>query len=189
VPPPLHFKQAETEQEFEQIHDLLYRIFVVEIPRYADPGTGFLVDKYHEKNRYFIALRGERVCGVVAVHGEAPFSVAEMLDDPDVLLRLCPRLLEARILAVEPGERPGVAFAGLTRLVYDDACRRGFRYLAITGLAARQEMYRRIGFRPLGAAKLRGQEHFVPMLLDLEDVPKRVRRYADRRRRAAAGQE
>jgi hypothetical protein len=182
VPPqPLRFKQAETEREFEQIHGLLYRTFVVEIPRYADPGTGYLVDKYHERNRYFIALRGDRVCGVVAVHGTPPFSVAETLDDPDVLLCLCPRLLEARILAVEPGERFGIAFAGLARSVYKDARRRGFRYVAITGLAARQEMYRRIGFRPMGLPRLRGREHFVPMLLDLEDVAERARKYTERR--------
>jgi len=169
---PLLFKQAETDAELEQIHRLIYRTFVVEIPRYDDPGTESLVDKFHAKNRYWIAVRGGQVRGVVAVHGEPPYSVAKAVDDPDALLAHCPRLLEARILAVEPDERFGLVFAGLAFSVFDDARRGGYTHLAITGLAARERMYRRIGFQPVGPPRLLGGDHFMPMLLDLNDVPK-----------------
>ena len=61
------FKIADLPQEFDQIHRLLHRTFVVEIARYDDPGTDYLVDKFHERNVYVIALRNGYVCGMIAV--------------------------------------------------------------------------------------------------------------------------
>jgi hypothetical protein len=75
------FKITETPQELTDIHRLLYRTFVLEIPRYDDPGTDYLVDKYHEQNRYFVAIRKGLVCGVTAVHEQPPLA-------DDVLLTL-----------------------------------------------------------------------------------------------------
>jgi hypothetical protein len=37
------FKFAEMPREFADIHRLLYRTFVLEVPRYDDPGTDYLV--------------------------------------------------------------------------------------------------------------------------------------------------
>ncbi len=170
------FKRAESLAELAEIHRLLYRTFVLEIPRYDDPGTGYLVDKYHERNLYFIALRDGRVCGMTAVHDQPPFSVASALENPGVLDRLDPPLLEVRILAVEPAERFGMVFAGLARSVHEYAKAKGYRTIVMTGLAKRQAMYERMGFRPLGPPALRGQESFVPMALNLSNLPERARR-------------
>src|SRR5438876_12427603 len=71
------FRRAETPHELEQVHRLNYRTFVGEIPQHADPGTGYLIDKFHDKNQYFVALRDGRVIGMVAVHDQAPFSVTD----------------------------------------------------------------------------------------------------------------
>ncbi len=174
------FKLAETPQEIADIHRLLYRTFVLEIPRYDDPGTDYLVDKYHEQNLYLVAVRRGRVCGMTAVHDQPPFSVAAALDDPNALYRLGPRLLEARIFAVEPRERFGMVFMGLGSLLHEHAKSSGYRHIVITGLASRLRMYERIGFCPLGPSVLRGDEYFVPMTLDLSCVPKRVERDLDR---------
>jgi N-acyl-L-homoserine lactone synthetase len=174
------FKLAETPQELADIHRLLYRTFVLEIPRYDDPGTDYLVDKYHERNVYFVAVRKGRVCGMTAVHDQPPFSVAAALDDPNVLHRLSPRLLEARILAVNPRERFGVVFAGLVCSIYEYAKSSAYQYIVITGLAERQRMYARMGFRPLGPSTLRGNRYFVPMVLDLSRLPKKAKRDLDR---------
>ena len=174
------FKLADTPQEFGDIHRLLYRTFVLEVPRYEDPGTGSLVDKYHERNLYFVAIREGHVCGVTAVHDRPPFSVAAALDEPDVLQRLGPRLLEARLLAVEPRHRFGLVFAGLACSIYGYAKSLGYRHIVISGLAGRQRMYEQMGFRPLGPPALRGNEYFVPMAMDLSCVPPNVRRDLDR---------
>jgi N-acyl amino acid synthase FeeM len=186
-PPPLEseqqlylFKRAETPPELADIQRLLYRTFVVEIPRYDDPGTDYLVDKYHQRNLYFIAVRNGRVCGVTAVHDQPPFSVAAALDDPSLLQDLGPRLLEARIFAVEPRERFGLVFAGLVCSIHDYAKSNDYRSIVITGLANCQRMYERMGFRPLGPPALRGNEYFVPMVLDLARLPEKSQRDLNR---------
>jgi hypothetical protein len=110
----------------------------------------------------------------------SPISVAAALDDPNVLHRLSPRLLEARILAVEPGERFGLVFAGLACSLHEYAQSSGYRSIVITGLAGRQGMYERMGFRPLGPPVLRGNAYFVPMAIDLSSLPEKVKRDLNR---------
>jgi len=44
-----------------------------------------LVDKFHDKNRYVIALADDQIIGMIAVHDQPPFSVAAKLADPSVL--------------------------------------------------------------------------------------------------------
>lgn len=174
------FKRADTAQEFDDIHRLLYRTFVVEIPRYADPGTDYLVDKFHERNIYFVALRRDHVCGMIAVHDKPPFSVAAALEDVRALERQGSRLLEARILAVEPEERFGLVFAGLTSAVYEYAKATRYQQIIISGIERRQSMYERMGFRAFGPPVFRGNDQFVPMSLDLSGTSRRVNRDLER---------
>ena len=173
------FKLAESSNEIEQIHRLIYRTFVVEIKQHADPGGGLLIDKFHHKNRYLVAVRDGQVCGMVAVHDQPPFSVADAIPTPGVLEGLGPGLLEVRLLAVEPDQRHRWLFGGLLWAVYDYALQLGYQYLAISGLRERQAMYERMGFRPLGEPVPRGQAYFVPMLLRLSDLGERAQRTRD----------
>ena len=67
----LVFKIATEPWEFDQIHRLNYRTFVDEIQQYQGSGNGLLVDKFHDKNAYFIALHEGRVVGMVSAHDHA----------------------------------------------------------------------------------------------------------------------
>jgi hypothetical protein len=90
------FKKAETPEEFEQIFRLNYAVFAGELEQHpAQPGER-LVDKFHDRNRYVIALAGDEVIGMIAVHNQPPFSVAAKLADPRVLDGYG-RLLEVRL--------------------------------------------------------------------------------------------
>lgn len=88
------FKLADSADEIEQIQRLVYRTFVVEIKQHPDPGEDRLIDKFHHKNRHLVAIRDGRLCGMVAVHDQPPFSVADAIPAPGLLERLCPDLLE-----------------------------------------------------------------------------------------------
>jgi hypothetical protein len=101
---PYSFKVAETPSEFAQIHQLNYRTFVREIPQHADDQSGQLVDKFHEKNRYLIALRDETVVGMLSAHDTPPFSISARLPDPTLLTADGVVPVEIRLLAVEPAE-------------------------------------------------------------------------------------
>jgi aspartate aminotransferase-like enzyme len=170
------FKCADAKDEFEQIHRLNYQTFVGEIPQHADNGAGFLVDKFHTKNAYFIVLKDERLIAMVGVHDQPPFSVADRLSDPAILTRDGVRPLEVRLLAVEPDERGSNVFFGLIYTLYSYTLRNGYTHLFISGIQERQELYERLGFAPLGPAVPSGQASFVPMVLTIGKLPFRMER-------------
>jgi aspartate aminotransferase-like enzyme/predicted N-acetyltransferase YhbS len=168
------FKAAETEEEFQAIHRLNYQTFVCEIQQHTDPGSEELIDKFHKKNTYFIAKRDGQVVGMVAVHDEPPFSVEKRLPDPAVLQELGDRLLEIRLLAVQPGERNSLVFAGFVWALYNFALEQGYSHLLISGVTDKVRLYERLGFRSLGPAIPQGGAEFVPMVLDPRELPEDV---------------
>ena len=170
------FKRAETRQEFEQIHRLNFRTFVHEIPQHSDPGTGRLVDKFHDKSAYFIVVREGRVVGMVSSHDQPPFSVADRLPDPEILERPGTRPLEVRLLALEPDTRNSTVFFGLMWSLYEHARANGYTHLYISGLREREMLYKRLGFEVIGAPVASGQALFIPMVLTIGQLPERALR-------------
>jgi aspartate aminotransferase-like enzyme len=173
---PYVFKRAETDDEFDQIHRLNYRTFVSEIPQHADPGNGRLIDKFHDKNAYFIVLCEGRVVGMVSGHDQPPFSVADRLSDTTLLTQPGTRPLEVRLLAIEPDRRNSTVFFGLMWSLYDHAVEHGYTHLFISGIVERLPLYRRLGLEPIGAAIGHGKASFVPMMLTVGRLPERVQR-------------
>ncbi|HZJ72176.1 MAG TPA: GNAT family N-acetyltransferase, partial [Planctomycetota bacterium] len=174
------FKAAETSAEHEQLHRLNYETFVREVPQHDDTGDGKLVDKFHDKNRYFVALEGERVVGMLSAHDRPPFSIADKLADPGLLDRIGPRPLEVRLLAVEPRHRNGVVFSGLCVAVLRHAQRHGYSHMLISGVADRLRLYERMGFESLGPAVQQGGARFVPMVARVDGMPSQILDEAER---------
>jgi aspartate aminotransferase-like enzyme len=170
------FKRAETPQEMEQIHRLNYQTFVSEIPQHPDPGTGRLVDKFHHKNAYFIAVEDDQVIGMVCGHDQPPFSVADRLTNPAVIQQPGMRPLEVRLLAVRPEKRNSTIFFGLLWTLYEHAESQGYTHLLLSGLQERLPLYQRLGCKPLGPAVPCGQAAFVPMVMTVGHLPARLAR-------------
>jgi aspartate aminotransferase-like enzyme len=169
-------KWAETDEEFAQIHRLNYQTFVGEIPQHPDPGTGVLIDKFHHKNRYLIALKDGRVVAMLGVHDQPPFSIADRLPDPALIQAPGMRPLEVRLLAIEPAERNTPLLMVLLYHLYTEAQASGHSHLLISGVAQRAGMYERLGFVPLGPAVACGQAAFVPMMLTVGQLSVRAQR-------------
>lgn len=170
------FKRAETEKELEEIHALNYRTFVHEIAQHPDAGGGRLIDKFHDKNAYFIVVHRGRVVGMVSGHDQPPFSIADRLSDPSLLTAPGSRPLEVRLLAIEPAKRSSTVFFGLLWSLYHHAQNEGYTHLYISGLKERTRLYRRLGFEALGPAVPCGNASFVPMVLKVGQLPRRVQR-------------
>ena len=185
------FKPADSPEEVAQLEQLNWRTFVSELGQHADDGCGRLVDKFHHKNRYFVALHDGRVVGMLAVHDQAPFSIARRLPAALQLDQLAPHPLEVRLLAVDPGHRRGLVFGGLGWAVLEHARRNGYSHLLISGVAERQRMYENMGFHALGPAVAEGRAAFVPMLATVEQLPAHIRisavRMTRRLRRSLGG--
>ena len=163
----VEFKQAETAEEVDQVHRLNHRIFAEEVGQHAVRPDGRLIDKFHDRNRYFIAkCRGE-VVGMVSAHDGPDFSITSRLRDAS-LLKTMRAPLEIRLLAILPGLRSRSILAGLFWQVGLYARRHGYSDLLISGIVERLAMYEKIGFRAIGPAVPCGNAAFVPMRLSLD---------------------
>ena len=171
------FKQAETPDEFEQIFRLNHAVFASELEQHPTQPGERLVDKFHDKNRYVIALAGDQIIGMIAVNGQPPFSVAAKLADPSALDSYG-RLLEVRLLAVEPAHRNGVVMAGLMLGVYEHA--RDFDAMVISGHVEKAGIYHELGFRDLGPPVPSGEAMYVPMAIRVTDLAERQARWQRR---------
>jgi aspartate aminotransferase-like enzyme len=170
-PGALVFKQADSEWEFEQIHRLNYRVFAEEIRQYAPDGSGVLVDRFHAKNVYFIAIEDGQVVGMVAAHGSPPFSIESRLSDPGLLGALGDRLLEVRLLSIVSESRLRMMLVQLLWQLYCYAREHSYSHLVISGIADKASMYERLGFRRLGPPVSCGAASFIPMALPLHSPP------------------
>lgn len=170
------FKRAESEDEFAQIHALNYRTFVGEIGQYADTGGGRLIDKFHHKNIYFIAVTEGRVVGMVSVHGQPPFSIADRLADPSILHSPDIHPLEVRLLAVDQQHRNSVVLAGLVYVLYLYAQESGITHLFISGVEDRLSIYEQLGFKSIAPPVTSGKAVFIPMVCEVADIRGRKER-------------
>src|SRR5689334_11562052 len=98
-------KHVDQEDEFQQIHQLNYKTFVEEIPQHTANAGRTLVDKFHFKNEYIIALRSQKLIGMVCYNLVRPFSLDEKIPGLDHFLPPHHRLAEIRLLAVDAEER------------------------------------------------------------------------------------
>lgn len=176
------FEKAETPGHFDRISRLNHSVFAGELEQYSERPDGRIVDKFHDKNHYVIALFGEDLIGMISLHDQPPFSVAGKLADPAVLGSYG-RLIEVRQLAVEPAHRNGVVMAGLMLGVYEYA--RDYDAIVISGHVDKSGLYRELGFRDLGPPVASGQALYVPMAIRVAELAARQARW---QRRLGAGQ-
>jgi aspartate aminotransferase-like enzyme/predicted N-acetyltransferase YhbS len=166
----IQFKEAETPHEIDQIHRLNHQVFAEEIGQHSTTADGHLIDRFHDRNRYFIACKDGALLGMVSVHDGPDFSIASRLSDAKTLHSLRAPL-EVRLLAILPEFRDGSLLAGLFWQVNKFARDHGYSDLLISGIVERQEMYAKLGFRAMGPAVACGAAQFVPMRLSLESPP------------------
>jgi aspartate aminotransferase-like enzyme len=173
------FKEATTRDEIAQLHRLNHQTFAEELKQYSGNEARVLIDRFHAKNRYFIAMEKGCVCGMISLNGDAPFSIEKRLPEDFDVARTFPNPCEVRLLAIEPDCRNGMVLAGLFWQIYAAARREGHSHMLISGVTDRREMYVSLGFRALGSAVAAGEVSYIPMAMDLnnETIYKRSKRF------------
>ena len=163
----LSFRIAAEAWEFEQIHRLNYRAFVLEIPQHSPNSSGILIDKFHPDNTYVICAHGDRVVGMVSVREKRPFSLDGKLNDLDSLLPKHNAVCELRLLAVEREYRHSRVFQGLLLKVCDYCESSGYDLAIMSGTVRQEKLYRQLGFQPFGPLVGTEEARFQPMFLTL----------------------
>jgi hypothetical protein len=171
------FKKAETADELEQVHRLNHSVFASELGQYEERRGGVLVDKFHDKNTYLIALVDDRVIGMISIHGEPPYSVESRLPHPDALAPFG-RCAEVRQLAVEPGHRSGMVITGLFILMFQEA--HAYDAIVISGIVEQAPMYHKFGFEDLGPPVASGDASYIPMAVTKANLQKSGERWRSR---------
>jgi hypothetical protein len=166
--PPLVFKFANEDWEFEQIHRLNYRTFVEEIPQHHASPAQRLVDKFHAENTYLICLSGRKLAGMLAVRGARPFSLDQKLPDLDAYLPAGRRICEIRLLAIKKEFRGARVLPGLLALLWRHGLENGYDLAIISGTTRQLKLYRHLGFVPFGPLVGSGDALFQPMCITLE---------------------
>jgi N-acyl amino acid synthase FeeM len=175
----LRVKVASEAWELEQVFALNHRAFAEEIPRYEGNAARRLVDRFHDDNTYVIALRGERLAGMIAIRDRRPFALDERLADLDSYLPPGRVMCELRLLAVDRRDRLGRVLPALLARVWQHCVGRGFDLAVISGTTRQLKLYEHLGFVPFGPIVGSPDAQFQPMMLTRErfapDAPRLLR--------------
>jgi GNAT superfamily N-acetyltransferase len=183
---PVRFKLATEPGEIEQIHRFNYRTFVDEIPQHAPNEEGRLVDRFHDENTYVIGVSEGRVVAMLALRGNRPFSLDSKLPDLDVHLPPGRRVVEIRLLAIDPERRRGPVFHALLLYAAEQCLSQGYDLAIISGTTRQLKLYRHLGFEPFGPLVGTDGALFQPMFLTLEAFVERARNGQSLRKFASA---
>jgi aspartate aminotransferase-like enzyme len=175
--PPLVFKVASEDWEFEQIHRLNYRTFVEEIPQHHASPTHRLVDKFHAENTYLICLSGRKLAGMLAARGNRPFSLDQKLEKLDSYLPARRKVCEIRLLAVEKKFRGAQVLQGILALLWQHGIEKGYDLAIISGTTRQFKLYQHLGFVPFGPVVGTGDAQFQPMYVTLETFESTAREF------------
>lgn len=162
----LTFREATTSDDLLQVCALNHQTFAEELGQHPTNRSGLLVDRFHDCNRYFIALQDTEVVGMISAHPGPEYSVSGKLKAPQVL-RDFPNALEVRLLAIARKVRNRTVLAGLFWMVYEYARANGHTHLLISGIVHREPMYRKLGFAALGPPVQVGEASFIPMVMEI----------------------
>src|SRR5437870_9234038 len=175
--PPLVFKCANEDWEFEQIHRLNYKTFVEEIPQHQASPAHRLVDKFHAENTYLICLSGRKLAGMLAVRGTRPFSLDQKLEKLDSYLPAGRKICEIRLLAVEKRFRGAQVLQGILALLWQHGIERGYDLAIISGTPRQARLYQHLGFIPFGPVVGAGEAQLQPVYVTLETFEATAREF------------
>src|SRR3954453_23421946 len=175
--PPLVFKFATEDWEFEEIHRLNYKTFVEEIPQHKAQPTDRLVDKFHLQNTYLTCLSGRQLAGMLAVRGNRPFSLDQKLEQLDSYLPAGRKICEIRLLAIEKKFRGAQVLQGILALLWQHGIEMGYALAIISGTTRQFRLYQHLGFIPFGPVVGTGDAQFQPMYVTLETFEASAREF------------
>lgn len=163
-------KPAKEPDEFLQIHQLIYKTFVEEIPQHQQNAEKMLVDKFHSRNKYLIALKGKKVIGMVSYINERPFSLDAKIQDIDQYLPQHKSIVEVRLLSICREQRKATIAYRLLQYLCQTLIHQQVDAAIISGTTRQIKLYAALGFTPFGPLVGQTGAYFQPMFITLKDL-------------------
>ncbi len=166
---PLVVKVA-SQEEFDKIHQFNHETFADEIPQHQKREDGKLVDAFHEKNTYIVALEGDDLVGMVCYNAVRPFSLDKKMDNLDAYLPPHNNLVEIRLFAVKKNKRKqGIAIAMLKQLI-PSLISRGYDLGVISASLKELELYHNIGAVPFASLVGTKEVPYQPLYFHINNL-------------------
>ena len=163
-------KEAESKEEFEQIFKLNHKTFVEEIPQHERRSDLRLVDKFHWKNTYIIAVKNSRLVGMVCYNTERPFSLDQKGVNIDTFVSSVNKIAEIRLLSVEKDFRNTSVTYKILKHLIKVLTGKGILFGLISATTKQLPFYHKIGFKPFGELIGKPGAYYQPMYISLNNL-------------------
>lgn len=154
-----------TAADRERIYALRHEVYARELGQHRPNEAERLEDPLDGFNEYIVAADGARIAGFVSITapGAPSWSIDKYFRRSELGLRFDGGLYEVRLLTVAAPWRGGPAAALLMHATLRWVESRGGREIVIIGRRELEELYRRVGFEPLGPRVRSGAVEYVLM--------------------------
>lgn len=159
-----------TQEEFDLIHKLNHAIFAEEIPQHEKRENHRLVDQFHEKNTYLIALSEEEIVGMICYNSERPFSLDRKLENLDQYLPQHQKMVEVRLFAVVPDKRKQGISITLLKTLISDLIAKGFDLGVISATTRELKLYNNMGATAFGPLVGTPEVPYQPMYFAMNNL-------------------
>ena len=168
----LEFKIASEDWEFEQINELNYATFVEEIPQHQERADRKLIDRFHSKNNYLIALKDHKVIGMVCYNTIRPFSLEEKQVQIDDYIPSGCKVAEIWLLAIEKKWRKTTVTFRLLQQLIKELKSKGVSMGLISATTRELKLYAKMGFQTFGEVIGKKNAYYQPMYIFIENLKK-----------------
>ena len=168
-------KSPTSKHEFEQLFQLNYRTFAEEIPQYSKRENQKLVDRFHSKNNYLIAVDRTKVIGMISYNTERPFSLDEKGAPLDAIIRKGSHVAEIRLLAVDKRWRKTLVTFRLLQHLVKELIQQNVSMGVISATTRELNFYKKIGFLPFGQRVGKPDAYFQPMYICVNTLKKELK--------------
>ncbi|CAA6812949.1 MAG: Aminotransferase class V-fold PLP-dependent enzyme [uncultured Sulfurovum sp.] len=159
-----------TPKDFEEIFKFNYQIFTEEIGQYAKNREGMKIDKFHDKNHYFIAVKDLKVIGLLAIHCQSPYSVEEKCEDFYGTIKKDSNIVEIRLFSVSKEYRKSFLSWRLVAQAIDYLLKKEIDYIVVSAIEKQVSLYQKLGFSIFAEGKQEGKAIFYPMFASFNHI-------------------
>ncbi len=167
--PSLNIRFANQE-EFDKVHQFNHAIFAEEIPQHEKKEDGRLIDAYHARNTYILAMLGEELVGMVCYNAERPFSLERKMEGIDKFLPPHNNLVEIRLFAVKKELRKQGIAIKMLQLLIPHLIGKGYDLGVISASLKELELYNNIGAVAFGELVGSAEVPYQPMYFHIGNL-------------------
>lgn len=185
----IEIRKPLSDSDFNAMWSLNHAVFAEELSQHQCRPDGLLQDKFHHKNTYFIACRGNEFAGMISAHWQQPFSFDMKFSLESASMYQNDRLGEVRLLCVKKKYRSSTVASRLLFAIVRELEKKNITRILISGIDKQKRLYEHMGFNVVGESLKDGNAVFHPMSADRTEILGRLDKVLKRYDKLKANEE